>query len=229
MFVPSEISPELLLADPIVRNWWQHLQDDPLPQGQRVLFCRRWLAFDAGETPSEVQAACWLDIKGSYAAMRSVLRRIYCTAVDAATYAPVLQKLRFQILPQAQVELDGRQYHSAMLDFGPDLFSGWLTSLVGLELGVEPEDVLDVGARELVVDGQRIGLTPLEFGVMRYLHQREGKVVTRISLLEDVWGYDYTGGSNVVDARVASLRKKLGERAAMIETVPRAGYRFRRV
>ena len=88
--------------------------------------------------------------------MRSVLRRIYCTAVDAATYAPVLQKLRFQILPQAQVELDGRPYHSAMLDFGPDLFSGWLTSLVGLELGVEQEEMLDEEARELVLDGQRI-------------------------------------------------------------------------
>jgi hypothetical protein len=229
MFDPSEISPEFLLADPIVRNWWQHLQYEPLPERQRVLFCRRWLAADAGEAPSKEQAACWLDIKGSYAAMRSVLRRIYCTAVDAATYAPVLQRLRFQILPQAQVELDGRQYHSAMLDFGPGLFSGWLTSLVGLELGVEQEDVLDVGARELVLNGQRIGLTPLEFGVIHYLHQREGKVVTRISLLEDVWGYDYTGGSNVVDAKVWSLRKKLGERAAMIETVPGAGYRFRRV
>ncbi len=227
MFDPSEISPELLLADPIVRNWWQHLQDEPLPAGQRVLFCRRWLDAGAGEAPSEAQAACWLDIKGSYAAMRSVLRRIYCTAVDAVTYAPVLQSLRFQILPQAQVELDGQQYHSAMLDFGPELFSGWLTSLVGLELGVEQEDVLDVEARELVLDGQRIGLTPLEFGVMRYLHQREGEVVTRISLLEDVWGYDYTGGSNVVDARVASLRKKLGEHAEMIETVPGAGYRLR--
>jgi two-component system alkaline phosphatase synthesis response regulator PhoP len=126
------------------------------------------------------------------------------------------------------VELDGQAYHSAMLDFGPELFSGWLTSLVGLELGVEREDVLDVEARELVLDGQRIGLTPLEFDVMRYLHQREGEVVTRISLLEDVWGYDYTGGSNVVDARVWSLRKKLGEHAEMIETVPGAGYRFRR-
>lgn len=229
MFDPSEISPELLLADPIVRNWWWHLRDEPLPERQRVLFCRRWLDADAGEAPSEAQAACWLDLKGSYAAMRSVLRRIYCTAVDAATYAPVLQSLRFKILPQAQVELDGRQYHSAMLDFGPGLFSGWLTSLVGLELGVEQEALLDVGARELVLDGQRIGLTPLEFGVIRYLHQREGQVVTRISLLEDVWGYDYTGGSNVVDAKVWSLRKKLGEHAEMIETVPGAGYRFRRV
>jgi hypothetical protein len=229
MFDPSEISPGLLLADPIVRNWWQHLQDEPLPEGQRVLFCRRWLDAGAGEAPSEAQAACWLDIKASYASMRSVLRRIYCTAVDAATYAPVLQSLRFQILPQAQVELDGQQYHSAMLDFGPGLFSGWLTSLVGLELGIEEEDLLDEGARELVLDGQRIELTPLEFGVMRYLYQQEGEVVTRISLLEDVWGYDYTGGSNVVDARVWSLRKKLGEHADMIETVPGAGYRLRRV
>jgi hypothetical protein len=229
LFDPSEIDPALLEADPIIRNWWQHVHDEPLPEQQRVLFCRRWLDADAGEAPSETQAACWLDLKGSYVAMRPVLRRIYCTAVDAATYAPVLQRLRFRILPQAQVELDGRQYHSAVLDFGPGLFNGWLTSLVGLELGVEQEDILDVEARELVLDGQRIGLTPLEFGVFHHLYQREGKVVTRIALLEDVWGYDYTGGSNVIDARVWSLRKKMGERGDMIETVPGAGYRFRRV
>ena len=126
--------------------------------------------------------------------------------------------------PQEVIQIENEHLR---LRFDPQ--SGWLTSLVGLELGVEQEDVLDVGARELVVDGRRIGLTPLEFGVMRYLYQREGEVVTRISLLEDVWGYDYTGGSNVVDARMASLRKKLGQRAAMIETVPGTGYRFRRV
>jgi DNA-binding response OmpR family regulator len=41
-----------------------------------------------------------------------------------------------------------------------------------------------------------------------------------------VWGYDYAGGSNIIEALVASLRRKLGERAAVIETVRGVGYRF---
>ena len=69
----------------------------------------------------------------------------------------------------------------------------------------------------------------LEFGVMRYLHEQRGQVVRRVALIEDVWGYDhYVGGSNVVDARIRSLRKKLGVHAPMIETVTGMGYRFSR-
>jgi DNA-binding response OmpR family regulator len=52
--------------------------------------------------------------------------------------------------------------------------------------------------------------------------------VSRISALTDVWGYDYQGGgSNVVDATIRSLRKKLGEHASAIETVTGLSYRFR--
>ena len=48
----------------------------------------------------------------------------------------------------------------------------------------------------------------------------------RASLLRDVWGYDYAGGSNVIEALVKSLRRKLGDRASAIETVRGVGYRF---
>jgi DNA-binding response OmpR family regulator len=99
---------------------------------------------------------------------------------------------------------------------------------VRAELGVEERDILDRDARELVYDGNRIGLTPLEFGVMTYLQDNESRAVTRTDLLNEVWGYKYDGGSNVVDARIRSLRKKLGEYAWMIETVTGVGYRFRR-
>ena len=84
-----------------------------------------------------------------------------------------------------------------------------------------------MAARELVLDEQRVGLTPLEFGVMQYLTERAGKAVSRADLLADVWGYDYEGGSNVVDVVVRSLRKKLGERATMIEAARGTGYRLR--
>lgn len=68
-------------------------------------------------------------------------------------------------------------------------------------------------------------LTRLEFGVLSYLRQRDGRVVDRASLLRDVWGYE-DGGSNVIEAVVRSLRRKLGDRAPAIETVRGVGYRF---
>ena len=80
---------------------------------------------------------------------------------------------------------------------------------------------------ELLIDDKRIHLTPLEYGVLAYLSDHEGQAVSRDELLDQVWGYEYMGGSNVVDARVRSLRKKLGPRAGMIETVTGVGYLYR--
>ena len=73
---------------------------------------------------------------------------------------------------------------------------------------------------------RRVALTKLEFEVFKYLYERPGAVVERASLLRDVWGYDYAGGSNVIEALVKSLRRKLGDRSAAIETVRGLGYRF---
>ena len=152
--------------------------------------------------------------------MRSVLRRIYCTAINAEVYGPVLVKLGFRLISEAAVTLDGNTYHTAMLDFGPKLLvDGWMAGHVRAELGLDEQEILDRDAREIVFNESRISLTPLEFGVMAYLHDNEDKAVTRTELLNEVWGYKYEGGSNVVDARIWSLRKKLGEHAWTIETV----------
>lgn len=228
LFEPTTLDQSLLLQDPILSSWWQHLQEDPIPKRQKAVFCRRWLSEQHGELPSPVQAASWLDLKGVYMEKRSVLRRIYCTATNAEVYGPVLVKLGFRLISEAAVTLDGDTYHAAMLDFGPGLVDGWMAGHVRAELGLGEGEVLDLDAHELVVEGNRIDLTPLEFGIMAYLDGNEGKAVTRTELLNEVWGYEYEGGSNVVDARIRSLRKKLGEHAWMIETVTGVGYRFRR-
>jgi hypothetical protein len=226
-FDPTGIDKAFLQDDPIARGVWEHLQHEAIPKSQRALLIRRWLSLEHGEMPSPVQAACWLDCKRTYLELRPNYRRTYATACDMDTYAPVLMKLGFRPLPRYDVTLDGVTYHTAVLDLGPASVDGWLDGLIGSELGVEEGGILDVDARELVLDDQRIGLTPLEFGVMHYLYQHEGKAVNRVSLLEDVWGYAYEGGSNVVDTVVRSLRKKLGERAPLIATVRGVGYRFR--
>ena len=83
----------------------------------------------------------------------------------------------------------------------------------------------DAHARELRVDGHRVPLTRLEYGVLQHLSSHPDRVVGRDELLRSVWGQQF-GGSNVVDAVVKSLRKKLGVHGGAIATVTGHGYRF---
>jgi hypothetical protein len=228
MFDPYTANETLLVQDPVVSIWWNHLRDHRVESNERVLFLRRWLSRAEGELPSPAQAACWLDIKRTYMDLRPNLRRVYITVRDLPTYAPVAVKLGFRPLSDRNVILDGNVYHTAMLDFGPASVDGWISGLVAAELGVEENDILDVEARELTIDGVRVDLTKLEFEVMHYLSRNEGKAITRDQLLDDVWGQSYHGGSNVVDVIIRSLRNKIGARSGMIETVRGVGYRFRR-
>lgn len=214
--------------DPIARAWRDHLDQQPMPRQQRALFLRRWLAADGGEAPCGVQAACWIDLKRKYLELRPTLRRVYLTVRDLQPYAAAAQKLGFRVLSEAEVQMDGDIYHSAMLDFGASSVDGWLARLVAAELGMEDNGLLDSAARELVLNGRRVGLTKLEFGVMEFLQSRAGEAVPRSSLLSNVWEQNYDGGSNVVDVVVRALRKKLGDRASLIETVHGVGYRLRR-
>jgi DNA-binding response OmpR family regulator len=196
-------------------------------RGQRVLFCRALLARDYGDAPSPVQAACWLDLKRIYMELRPHLRRIYSIVRDVATYGPMVAPLGFEGLPGDPVEFDGVPYYAAQNDFGPSSIDGWLSRVVASELRIQDDSILDVVQHQLVLDGRRVDLTKLEFEVIDYLFERNGTVVERSDLLRDVWGYEYAGGSNVIEANVRSLRRKLGDRAGCIETVRGLGYRFR--
>lgn len=225
VFDPHDVDRVYLRTDPVTRAWSEHLIEHRVRPGERVLFLRRWLGAGEGEGPSPVQAACWLDIKRAYMALRPDLRRVYLVVRDLNAYAATASQLGFS--PIGSVDIDGERYHSLLLDFGPGSVDGWLTGLVAEELGLDDAVALDAAAGEAVIDGQRIALTPLEFAVLERLHATPGKVVGRLVLLEDVWGHDYVGGSNVVDSAVRSLRRKLGDHADLIQTVRGFGYRFR--
>jgi hypothetical protein len=136
-FDPNTVDPANFQEDPILKLWWRHVSENPVPENQTVLFLRRWLSRDHGEAPSPVQAACWLDIKRTYMELRPELRRVYLTVVDLPTYAPVAVKLGFNPINEIALDLDGMTYHTAMLDFGPSSVDGWLTGLVADELGIE--------------------------------------------------------------------------------------------
>jgi hypothetical protein len=223
VFDPTGVPHRLCHKDPVTRAWLDHLKREPMPRQQCALFLRRWLSAQDGEAPSPVQAACWLDVKRRYLELRPNLRRVYLTLGDLTPYAAAAQKLGFRVLADAA----GEGFQSAMLDFGPSSVDGWLARLVAAELGVEPDGLLDCAARELVLNGRRVGLTRLEFGVMEFLYRRPGEAVPRHSLLANVWEQSYDGGGNVVDVVIRGLRKKLGERASLVETVHGVGYRFR--
>jgi hypothetical protein len=228
MFLCDDVERDVLERDPIVSRWLDHLEASPT-HGQLALFARRWLSRECGELPSSVQAAAWLDIKRAYMELRPRLGRVYMTVVDVETYGEAAVRLKFNLLPEANTVLDGHTYYTAVNEFGPSSIDGWLARLVGDELGIDTgDDVLDVHARELALDGQRVPLTRLEFETLRYLHEREGMAIRRDELLDNVWGDTYAGGSNVIDVVVLSLRKKLGSRAACLQTVRGTGYRFRR-
>jgi DNA-binding response OmpR family regulator len=76
--------------------------------------------------------------------------------------------------------------------------------------------------------GRRVlDLTFKEFELLKYLVQHPGRVFTREQLLQEVWGYDYFGGTRTVDVHVRRLRAKLGpENESLIGTVRNVGYRF---
>ena len=84
-------------------------------------------------------------------------------------------------------------------------------------------------ARHIVtVNGQEVALTQKEFEVLCLLLKNKGQVLSRERLIEDVWGYAFTGESRTVDVHVRTLRQKLGEAGAYIETVRGYGYKISR-
>ena len=83
---------------------------------------------------------------------------------------------------------------------------------------------LDLLARRMTVGGQYVELTAREFALAEVFFRNVGRVLSREQLLDQVWGYDYDPGSNVVDVYVSYLRSKLG--AHRITTVRGMGYRL---
>ncbi len=85
---------------------------------------------------------------------------------------------------------------------------------------------IDTETLRVTVSGRPLDLTFKEFELLRFLAQHPGRAFTRPSLLREVWGYDFYGGTRTVDVHVRRLRAKLGpEHESLIETVRSVGYR----
>lgn len=91
----------------------------------------------------------------------------------------------------------------------------------------EGDLLIDESGYSARVRGRHLDLTYKEFELLKFLAARPGRVYTRAQLLDEVWGYDYYGGTRTVDVHVRRLRAKLGpEHEGLIGTVRNVGYRF---
>ena len=89
--------------------------------------------------------------------------------------------------------------------------------------------VMDVERHEVSLSGTPVELTRREFDLLRYLLENKEKVISRESLLDNVWGFDFAGETNAVDVYIRFLRSKIDERfgVKLIHTVRGVGYAIR--
>lgn len=119
---------------------------------------------------------------------------------------------------------------------GPGEVEARLRLAIGRTTQAATEPASEIRSGELVINeatysarmnGRMLDLTFKEFELLKFLAQHPGRVFTRAQLLQEVWGYDYFGGTRTVDVHVRRLRAKLGaDNEHLIGTVRNVGYRF---
>jgi DNA-binding response OmpR family regulator len=176
--------------------------------------------------------AVLVDGRHDLASVRSLCRLIRTTGVDVPVLLIVTEG-GFTV-----VAADWGADDVLLVTAGPPEVEARLRLAVGrLALATdeaEPDTVIRSGAVEIdessytvKLDGRPLDLTFKEFELLKYLAQHPGRVFSRQQLLQEVWGYDYFGGTRTVDVHVRRLRAKLGpDRESLIGTVRNVGYRF---
>ncbi len=174
-----------------------------------------------------------VDGRKELAHARDLCRLIRTTGSDS----PVVLVVTEGGLPVVAVDwgIDDVVLHTA----GPAELDARLRLAVGRLAARQEDDDPDahiIRSGEVTVDdatytaklgGRTLDLTFKEFELLKYLAQHPGRVFTREQLLQEVWGYDYFGGTRTVDVHVRRLRAKLGpENEHLIGTVRNVGYRF---
>jgi hypothetical protein len=241
----SDQVPEQLIArDPLIARWLDHHPRDDAP----ALLLRRLLARPARAAQADAYAACVLDLKRTYIENPRTTR-LYAATSDPNAH-PEWGPLGFREQPGLSVPglaRDGGPHSTFCLEFGAGGIFGWIGRLVDAQYESPSESIppldgstapaepdlgrgsglhFDEDLRRLVIDGAAVPLTPLQFNLLRHLSNHPARVIERDELVQAVWGRAFVG-SNVVDAAIRSLRKKLGPHASAIETVKGFGYRFR--
>jgi DNA-binding response OmpR family regulator len=232
---PSEpgSSPRDVMEDPLDLLL---LTVDPHPDS--VLPSLSLLAHNVRSAPTEVSSlleagtadVAIVDARTDLAAARGLCRLLGTTG----TLVPVVAVVNEGGL--VAINVDWGLDEILLPGTGPAEIDARLRLLVGRRGGAaEQENLGKVNLGELVIDegtytarlrGRPLDLTYKEFELLKYLAQHAGRVFTRAQLLQEVWGYDFFGGTRTVDVHVRRLRAKLGpEYESLIGTVRNVGYK----
>jgi DNA-binding response OmpR family regulator len=196
-----------------------------LPHDVRVLPAEGAALLDAG--PSD---AVMVDGRGDLPRVRSLCRLIRATGVGVPLILVTTEG------GLTAVSADWSVDDVVLATAGPAEVEARLR-LASERISAERDEVQPVISNgDLVIDettytaklrGTTLDLTYKEFELLKFLAQHPGRVFTRGQLLQEVWGYDYFGGTRTVDVHVRRLRAKLGgEHEQLIGTVRNVGYRF---
>ena len=175
--------------------------------------------------------AVLMDARRDLAHAKSICRLLQTTGLDCPLFAIVTEGGLAAV--NAEWGVDDVILHTA----GPAEVEARVRLAIGRRAIAAVADAPDeIRSGELAIDeatyaarlrGRVLDLTFKEFELLKFLAQHPGRVFTRAQLLQEVWGYDYFGGTRTVDVHVRRLRAKLGpEHEALIGTVRNVGYRF---
>jgi DNA-binding response OmpR family regulator len=175
--------------------------------------------------------AVLVDARRDLAHAKSICRLLQTTGLDCPLFAIVTEGGLAAV--SAEWGADDVILHTA----GPAEVEARIRLAIGRRgVAAAAEAPDEIRSGELAIDeatyaarlrGRVLDLTFKEFELLKFLTQQPGRVFTRAQLLQEVWGYDYFGGTRTVDVHVRRLRAKLGpENEALIGTVRNVGYRF---
>jgi DNA-binding response OmpR family regulator len=212
----AEILPSLSLLD--------HAITVAPPSGDALLRAVGAAGLPDGATPDAVL----VDARRDLVRIKELLRRV------AGVGTPVLAVISEGAW--AAVSVDWGADDVILNTAGPGEVEARIRLAIGRAAAQEGPPAEEVRSGELVIDeatytarirGAALDLTFKEFELLKFLAQHPRRVFGRAQLLQEVWGYDYFGGTRTVDVHVRRLRAKLGpEHEALIGTVRNVGYKF---
>ena len=174
--------------------------------------------------------AVLVDARRDLAHAKSLCRLLRTTGVDAPLIVIVTEGGLAALT--AEWGADDVILHTA----GPAEMEARLRLALGRRAGSAADAPDEIRSGDLAIDeatysarlrSRPLDLTFKEFELLKFLAQHPGRVFTRAHLLQEVWGYDYFGGTRTVDVHIRRLRAKLGpEHDSLIGTVRNVGYRF---
>jgi len=184
----------------------------------------------AGLADSPAADAVLVDARRDLARARELCRTLRSAGVEVPVLAVVTEGGLAAVA--ADWGTDDVILHTA----GPAEVEARLRLAIGRQATIAPAAPDEIRSGDLAIDeatytvrlrARALDLTFKEFELLKFLAQHPGRVFTRAHLLQEVWGYDYFGGTRTVDVHVRRLRAKLGpEHEALIGTVRNVGYRF---